>query len=168
MKKEEINLNNIRIAIFDFDDTLAIHKDNDYIKHRNETEDNLLNYYLNAYLNPNIFYDTIEPCFISNSLHKFIEICEEKGIKMYCVSGMKFSFHFKAKEYFIHKYYSEKIEVISTRSQELKCDAVKIIQRVNDCKLNEILFVDDIKENIIRFSNMGIYALLPEEIEQLI
>lgn len=32
MKKEEINLNNIKIAIFDFDDILAIHEDNDYIK----------------------------------------------------------------------------------------------------------------------------------------
>ena len=119
-------------------------------------------------MDPNTLYDTIEPCSISNSLHKFVEICEEKGIKMYCVSGMKFSFHLKAKEYFVHKYYSENIEVISSRSQEFKCDAVKIIQRVSKCKLSEILFIDDIKENVIRFSNVGIYGLLPEEIEQLI
>ena len=50
---------------------------------------------------------------------------------MYCVSGMKFSFHLKAKENFVHKYYSNDIEVISARSQELKCDAVKIIKRIN-------------------------------------
>lgn len=32
----KISLNNIKVAIFDFDDTLAIHKDVDYLKHRNE------------------------------------------------------------------------------------------------------------------------------------
>lgn len=57
----KISLNNIKVAIFDFDDTLAIHKDVDYLKHRNENEEKLLNYYLNAYLNPEKFYEIIEP-----------------------------------------------------------------------------------------------------------
>ena len=140
----------------------------DYLKHRNENEENLLNYYLNAYLNPESFYETIEPCSISDSLQNLIKNFETKGVKMYCVSGMKFSFHLKAKENFVHKYYSNDIEVISARSQELKCDAVKIIKRINNCDLNEILFIDDNKENIIRFNNMGIHAWTPEEFEQLI
>lgn len=161
-------LDRIKVVIFDFDDTLAIHNDKDYVKRRNQSEDNLLNYYLNAYLNPTSFYETIEPCSIMKSLRKLIKICETNNVKMYCVSGMKFSFHLKAKQHFIHKYYSDNIEVISARSQELKCDAVKIIQRINNCNLNEILFIDDIKENIVRFNIMGIYALLPEEVEKLI
>ena len=49
MEQMKINLNNIKVAIFDFDDTLAIHKDADYKKRRNENEENLINYYLNAY-----------------------------------------------------------------------------------------------------------------------
>ena len=38
MKRKKIDLHNIKIKveIFDFDDTLAIHKNKDYIKHRNE------------------------------------------------------------------------------------------------------------------------------------
>ena len=48
----KINLSNIKVAIFDFDDTIAIHKDKDYQKHRNESEEKLQNYYLNAYLVP--------------------------------------------------------------------------------------------------------------------
>lgn len=167
LENKKIDLSNIKVAIFDFDDTLAIHKDKNYLKHRNEDEENLLNYYLNAYLNPKSFYETIEPCLISDSLQNLVKIFETKGVKMYCVSGMRFSFHLKAKEHFVHKYYSGDIEVISTRSQELKCDAVKIIKRINNCNLNEILFIDDIKENIVRFNNMGIHALMPEEIEQL-
>lgn len=128
MGNKNIDLDSIKVVIFDFDDTLAIHKDKNYIKHRNQNEDNLLNYYLNAYLNPKTFYETIEPCLILESLQKLIKICEANNIKMYCVSGMKFSFHLKAKQHFIHKYYSDNIEVISTRSQELKCDAVIILK----------------------------------------
>lgn len=142
MESKEIDLSNIKVAIFDFDETLAIHEDKDYLKHRNETEENLINYYLNAYLNPEIFYETIEPCSISKKIQELIKKLE-KRCKIYCVSGMKFSFHLKAKEHFVHKYYSNDIEVISTRTQELKCEAVKILKRINNCKLNEILFVDE-------------------------
>ena len=164
----KINLNNIKVAIFDFDDTLAIHKDKDYIKHRNENEENLLNYYLNAYLNPNSFYESIEPCNMSKSIFKLINILRKNNVKIYCVSGMKFSFHLKAKEYFVHKYYGNDIEAISTRNQELKVDAAKIISKVNNCNLNEILFVDDIEENIINFNGIGINALLPNDVDSLI
>ena len=81
---------------------------------------------------------------------------------------MKFSFHLKAKEYFIHKYYGNDIEVISARNQKLKIDAAKIISKINNCNLNEILFVDEIKENIINFNKTGINAILPDEVELLI
>ena len=81
------------------------------------------------------------------------------------MSGMKFSFHLKAKENFVHSHYDNNIEVISTRSQEMKVEAVKIIQKINNCKLDEILFVDDIKENIVRLNNIGINALWVNDVE---
>ena len=164
----KISLNNIKVAIFDFDDTLAIHKDVDYQKHRNENEEKLLNYYLNAYLNPEKFYEIIEPCDMSESILKLINTLRKNNVKIYCVSGMKFSFHLKAKSYFVHKYYGDDIEVISTRNQELKIDAAKIISKVNNCNLDEILFVDDIEENIINFNNVGINAFLPDDVDSLI
>lgn len=164
----KISLNNIKVAIFDFDDTLAIHKDVDYLKHRNENGEKLLNYYLNAYLNPEKFYEIIEPCDISESILKLINILRKNNVKIYCVSGMKFSFHLKAKEYFVHKYYGDDIEVISSKNQELKIDAAKIISKINKCKLNEVLFVDDMKENIINFNKAGINAILANNVELLI
>ena len=81
---------------------------------------------------------------------------------------MKFSFHLKAKEYFVHKYYGDDIEVISSKNQELKIDAAKIISKINKCKLNEVLFVDDMKENIINFNKAGINAILANNVELLI
>lgn len=105
---------------------------------------------------------------MSKSILKLISILRENNVKIYCVSGMKFSFHLKAKEYFVHKYYGNDIEVISTGNQELKVEAVKIISKVNNCNLNEILFVDDIEENIINFNAIGINALLPNDVDSLI
>jgi len=162
------NLNNVKVAIFDFDDTLAIHKDIDYQKHRNESEEKLQNYYLNAYLNPEKFYEIIEPCNISELLLTFINILRKNNVKIYCVSGMRFSFQFKAKEYFVHKYYGKDIEIISTGNQTLKIDAIKIISKINNCNLNEILFVDDIEENIVNFNKIGINAMLPNDVDLLI
>lgn len=168
MGRMKNSLKNIKVAIFDFDDTLAIHKDKDYQKHRNESEEKLQNYYLNAYLNTERFYEIIEPCNMSESILKLINILRKNNVKIYCVSGMKFSFHLKAKQYFVHKYYGNDIEVISTRNQELKIDAAKIISKVNNCNLNEVLFVDDIEENIINFNKVGINALLPNDVDSLI
>lgn len=162
------NLNNIKVAIFDFDDTLAIHKDRDYSIHRRQSEEKFLGYYLTAYLNSDSFYETIEPCIISESIYNLIKILKSNNIKMYCVTGMKFSFHFKAKENFVHKHYDDGIEVISASSQELKVDAIKIIKQINNCDFNEILFVDDLKENINRFKELGIHALLPNNVDTLL
>ena len=164
----KISLSNIKVAIFDFDNTLAIHKDKDYQKHRNESEEKLQNYYLNAYLAPEKFYEIIEPCNMSESILRLINILRKNNVKIYCVSGMKFSFHLRAKEYFVHKYYGNDIEVISTSNQQLKIDAAKIISKVNNCNLNEILFVDDIEENIINFNKIGINAILSNDIDSLI
>lgn len=165
---DSIDLNNLKVAIFDFDDTLAIHKDKEFSKHRRESEDSFLNYYLNAYLNSESFYDIIEPCTKSDLLYELINKLRNKGVKMYCLSGMKFSFHLKAKTHFVHKYYGNDIEVISTQSQERKLDAVKIIQRINNCKFNQILFIDDLEKNIIRLRDLDVNAFLISDVNSLL
>ncbi len=44
MRLDNIDLNNIKVAIFDFDDTLAIHKDKNFTKHRSESEESFIRY----------------------------------------------------------------------------------------------------------------------------
>ena len=165
MKIENINLDNVKVAIFDFDDTLAIHKDKDFLIHRKESEEKRLGYYLNAYKNPDTFYEYIEPCIRSEVLYNFISNLRNKNIKIYCLSGMKFSFHLKAKQNFINKHYGNDIEVISASTQELKLDGVKIIQRLNNCNLEEILFIDDRKDVINLLNSNGIKSILVKDIE---
>lgn len=160
-----IDLNNIKIVIFDFDGTLAIHRNKDYLKNRNESEDKRLGYYLNAYENPDTFYEKIEPCDRSERLYNFISELRSKNIKMYCLSGMKFSFHFKAKQNFISKQYGNDIELISAGSQQLKLDGIKIIQKHNNCELSEILFVEDLEDTINYLKSNGVNAIDENEIK---
>lgn len=84
---------------------------------------------------------------------------------MYCLSGMKFSFHLKAKQTFINKYYGNDIEVISTSSQELKLKGVKIIGKINNSELDEILFIDDNSDVITLLKENGVKSLLVNNIE---
>lgn len=165
MKLEDIYLDNIKIVIFDFDDTLAIHKDKEFIKHRNESEEKRLGYYLNAYENPETFYESIESCERSEILYKFIEKLRNKNIKMYCLSGMKFSFHFKAKQNFIKKHYGDDIELISASSQQLKLDGIKIIQKLNNCNLQNILFIEDLEDTINYLNDNGVKAINVKDIK---
>lgn len=164
MKLSDINLSDIKVTIFDFDDTLAIHKDKDFTKHRRESEEKFLNFYLNAYKNPDCFYDKIEPCTKSERMYNLINNLRNRNIKMYCLSGMKFSFHLKAKQSFINKYYGNDIEVISTSSQELKLTGVKIIQKLNKCNLDEILFIDDRQDVIELLIKNGVKGIMVDNI----
>ena len=84
---------------------------------------------------------------------------------MYCLSGMKFSFHLKAKQNFINNHYGNDIEVIYASTQELKLDGVKIIKRLNSCDLEEILFIDD-RDDVIKLLNShGIKSILVKDIK---
>lgn len=159
MKLDSVNLNNIKVAVFDFDETLAIHKDKDFTKHRSESEENFTNWYYNAYRNPNNFYEKIEPCTKSQILYDLINNLRNKKIKMYCLSGMKFSFHLKAKQTFVNKYYGNDIEVISTSEQDLKLKGIRIIAKLNNCRLDEILFIDDNLDVIALLEKNGINAV---------
>ncbi len=163
--KNNLNLDNIKVVIFDFDGTLAIHKDKDFVKHRNESEDKRLSYYSKAYQNPDKFYEEIEPCDKSEILYNLIEKLRNKNIKMYCLSGMKYSFHFRAKQDFINKKYGNDIDLVSVGNQQLKLDGIKIIASVNNCNLDEILFIEDLEDTVSYLKGNGVNVLNVKEIK---
>ena len=160
-----MDLSNIKVVIFDFDGTLAIHKDKDFVKHRNESIDKRLNYYANAYQNPSNFYVDIEPCDRSEVLYNLIQELRNRNIKMYCLSGMKFSFHFKAKQVFINTQYGEDIELVSVGTQELKLDGIKIISKLNKYSLDEILYIEDLEDTVKFLKSNSINVINVNEIE---
>lgn len=164
-RENNLNLDHIKLVIFDFDGTLAIHKNKDFLKHRNESEEKRQKYYLNAYKNPDIFYEEIEPCDKSEVLYNFVNGLRNKNIKMYCLSGMKFSFNLKAKQSFINKHYGNDIEVVSVGSQQLKLDGIKILAKANNCSLDKILFIEDLDDTVNYLKENGIYAVNVNDIK---
>lgn len=161
-----MNLSNIKIAAFDFDDTLAVHKDKDYVAHRKALNED--NYFRAAYLSPNEFYETIEICTAPIEMQSFISYLRSLGArKFYCVSGMKHTLHFKAKEAFIHKHYGLDIELIAAGSQECKADVLRVLQSVNNCNPDEVLFVDDRQATVDLLCKQGFSAILVNDIPTL-
>lgn len=157
----DIDLSNIKVAVFDFDETLAIHSSD---KHYAQEGDEKLDYYVDAYLKPDVFYDELEPCMINETLLELINILREKGIKIYCLSGMKYAFHLKAKQLFVNKHYGNDIETVAVGSQELKIDGLKIIKKINNCELDEILFIDDKDYVVDSMKEYNINALLVSDL----
>lgn len=161
-----MNLSNIKIAAFDFDDTLAVHKDKDYVVHRKALNED--NYFKTAYLCPTEFYESIEVCIAPLEMQSFISYLRSLGsIKLYCISGMKHTLHFKAKEAFIHKHYGSDIELVAAGSQERKADVLRILQSAHDCRSDEVLFIDDRQDTINLLCKQGFNAILASDISTL-
>lgn len=163
MKVNVDMIRNIKLAVFDFDDTLAIHRDKDYVAHRNATGRN--NYFRKAFENPDTFYETIEPCDISEGMYNLICYLRLFNAKMYCLSGMKMSLHANAKQSFITKHYGSDIKLLSACTQEGKVDVVKILQESFNCKPDEVLFVDDIQMVVDLMREQGYTAVLESDVK---
>ena len=163
MNLKDVNLDEIKLVIFDFDGTLAIHKDKDFTAHRRASEETYLNFFANAYRYPERFYDDIEPCVRSETLYALTLELRKRNIKMYCLSGMGLTFHLKAKQAFVNKHYGDDIDVLTVSEQALKLKGVKILQKIENCNTDEILFVDDLPEVIDMLAENGIKGVVADE-----
>ena len=162
MKPNGINLDSIKVAVFDFDETLALHKDKEYTKHRDESDESFANFFIRAYTRPEGFYDTVEPCEKSEELDSLICKLRAKGAKLYCLSGMKYSFHFEAKKAFVWEHYGKDIEMLFASSQDRKLRCVKVLAKMNNCDLCNVLFVDDRRDVIDLLQENGVQTILAE------
>ena len=160
-----ISLKNIKAAAFDFDNTLAIHREKKFMKSRAGDEDS---YFLQAYEDPEHFYDVEEPCAVNEELKELIALFRERGVAMYCVSGMRSSMNCKAKDCYIKKHYGEGIEVIATAGQERKKDVVRILTRHLQIKPEEMLFVDDLEATLELLGETGVTGIHVSQIGALL
>ncbi len=159
--ENRIHLVNIQLAIFDFDDTLALHKDPAY------SYDKKPDYYIQAYSSPEIFYETIEPCDVNNEIKKVIIRCRDNGIPMFCCSAMKFSLHAKTKQNFINNHYGNDIGFIIASTQENKDDVLETMAKAKRIERSRILFIDDDMENIKRIREKGFSAIHVSEVSTI-
>lgn len=164
MAYNEKIIENIKVAVFDFDETLAKHINPNYQNERRKNDDNFTAFYVESYIHPDTFYDKVEQCIAPVKMQALVKELRNKGVKLYLLTGMPFSFNFQAKAAFTHKHYGDDIECLSTMNQEHKIDALKVIMKLNGCKREEILFVDDMPENIKRINAAGFIGLLSQDV----
>lgn len=158
-------LNDIKVAIFDFDDTLAVHRNRNYVETRKEDEDG---YFLKAYENPQVFYETIEPCVADADMKNLVVYCRNEKIPMFCITGMRFSLHMPAKDAFIKKHYGNDIELITSADQGRKADVVRIMMRHFGLKPSQVLFVDDMQAtlDLLKYET-GVTGIHPSDVKTL-
>ncbi len=159
-----ISLENIKAAAFDFDNTLAIHREKKFMKNWADDEDG---YFLRAYEDPERFYDEVEPCTENAELKELISVCRARGIAMFCVTGMRSTVNCKAKDSFIRKHYGEGIEVVGTAGQERKKDVIRILTRHLRIKPEEMLFVDDLEATLDMLKETGVTGVHVSELGSL-
>ena len=77
-------------------------------------------------------------------VHKLLD----GGVKVICMSGMWCSLHSEAKKTFLAEHYGDNAELVSVCSQEKKLKLLGMFKNLFACSANEILYVDDNKENL--------------------
>lgn len=150
-----INLDNIQLVLFDFDDTLCIHKD-----HRSsEVKD--LQYNINVL---RIGADTWNDCDTNPHMKLFMDICADKYIRMGLISATMGYIHSQAKHDWVLSKYGIDLENYCVGTFENKLKIMQAISLAFDIPKNRILIVDDLYENLVRAANDGFQACNPMEV----
>jgi hypothetical protein len=155
----ENDLQGLKVAILDFDGTLAlqnkpteadcVHEKWHYVPYKNK------DFYIESHMAPQYMID-------------FVQKLRDVGVeKIYCLSHMPYSFMLEAKQRFIDKYYGDDIEVIACGTVKDKIDAVDILHSMysNEYYRPETwIVVDDLWDTISVMRSKGYKAMLPQEV----
>lgn len=140
----------IKAAVFDFDDTLAIHMESDRINDF---------YRIMAYKDPEHFYGNC--CVAPEFMKKYLNSLRKNGTeKIFCLSLMEYSLNLKAKECFVHQNYGDDIEMLSAGSVDAKLKTLDYLSEILELPESEILYVDDDSE-ILELAKRRGYSTVP-------
>lgn len=83
---------NITMAVFDFDNTLAMHQGS-----RDIEKNHLQLFYDAAQHSPETFYERVVPCKAPKATVDFVKKLAFDGVRLVCLSGMRCSLNLAAK-----------------------------------------------------------------------
>ena len=145
-----LNLQNVKAVFFDFDDTLcihSIHKDWDVI--------------INEKSNSNIFDEN--GCKDNTQMKEFVKKCQQAEIEMHLISATNEARR-KLKLEWVKNHYGVSMMDSCTSSHSEKAHKMIEYCQKNGIKPNEILYVDDMDDNMTQATVWGIQACSPMEI----
>lgn len=150
-----IELDKVKVALWDFDDTLCIHY------HHGSSKEETHKYNLNVFKYGTKAWDGCKP---SKTMKGFIDVLKEKGIKQGLISATTSAKHMNSKVEWVLENYGIELENYCVSSFEEKLEMMITIADALSIKREEILIIDDYWENLERAANNGFQACSPMEI----
>lgn len=154
-----INLEKAKIVLYDFDDTLCIHK-----KHglHNDTD------YAAAMVNQDIeWWDKIG-CEPNKAMEKFMNICANKDMEQGLISAVGFSISSTLKRMWVLQKYGIQLNDYCTGSFEGKAKIIQGLIIAKNLSPENILFIDDYWKNLEMVAQLGVQVATPMEIVNFI
>ena len=152
-------LENLKMVLFDFDDTLAIHS------HGHRISDHLMKYMINVHSGSKELWNTSKP---NLQLKQFMDYLAYKNIPMGLISGVHDCKAAERKIEWVKENYGYSLENYCVSSQEQKMIELTTIAEVNGLHESQIALVDDYYENLGNAEKMGFTTFSPMEIVNLV
>lgn len=152
-------LENLKMVLFDFDDTLAVHSQGHRIS------DHLMKYMINVHSGNKELWNTSKP---NLQLKKFMDYLAYKNIPMGLISGVHDCKAAERKIEWVKENYGYSLKNYCVSSQEQKMIELSTIAEVNGLHESQIALVDDYYENLGNAEKMGFTTFSPMEIVNLV
>lgn len=159
MGSQRNKLENLKMVLFDFDDTLAVHSQGHRIS------DHLMKYMINVHSGSKELWNTSKP---NLQLKKFMDYLTYKNIPMGLISGVHDCKSAERKIEWVKENYGYSLENYCVSSQEQKMIELSTIAEVNGFHESQIALVDDYYENLGNAEKMGFTTFSPMEIVNLV
>ena len=150
-----IFLEDIKLVLFDFDDTLCIHQ---IRKKGNSNNFNI------AMLNRDINYWDCKNCYPNHQMKIFMKLCASIHVDMGLISAVTSCCEAENKIQWIFEKYGFKLKNYCTGNAENKINIIKALLQSSALTPQNILFVDDQYINILSVSELGLQTAMPLEI----
>lgn len=143
---------NIKLVLFDFDDTLCIHT-------QHYEDDAIREAYHIDMLKNNSEWWTMRGCQINKQMEKLLFLCEKENKRVGLISAVDMPRTAGLKIEWVKTHYGYELEDFCACSLKGKVDVIKAITKVYGIKPEEILFIDDLHDNVWNVSALGVNAM---------
>lgn len=150
-----INFDKVKLVLFDFDDTLCIHRDHGSGGDRE---------YNRAMILGDCGWWDRRGCKPSVFMGKFMQLCVNSGKQMGLISVVEFSCAAAVKLSWVEANYGYVLRDYCTGSFEGKVQIIQAILDSSDLQPENMLFVDDLYANLAAVEKLGVQVCSPMEV----
>lgn len=149
-----INFDNIKFALFDFDDTLCIHTRHGSAHNDLERDSAILQGDLSVW----------RTCFPNTQISLFMQQLKKAGVPLGLISATRSCKHAELKKLWVKENYGVVLQNFSVGKRKDKVEVLKALAEAEGLKPEEILFADDCYKTVDEAANLGFQACTPMEI----